>query len=65
MFGGSSDLWGETWSPTDFNNTNFELRYETGGITSADFLQVKVYYTELEISLTGVESLTGVQSISI
>ena len=36
-YGGSSDLWSETWTPVDVNNANFGVALackETGGVTS-------------------------------
>ena len=52
-YGGSSDLWGETWTPADVNNSNFgfvisaNLDNDTGSpfTATADIKQIKVYYT--------------------
>lgn len=49
--GGSSDTWGETWSPDDFSNDNFRIRLQGdlyNAIYYVDSIQVKVYYTEIE-----------------
>jgi gliding motility-associated-like protein len=50
--GGSSDLWGTTWTPSDINNTNFGIRigtqrYGSSGNPSAyvDYASIKIYYT--------------------
>lgn len=52
--GGSTDLWGVTWTPADFADSSFKLTLGVGplgggGITgypfSVDGIQIKVYYT--------------------
>jgi hypothetical protein len=52
-YGGSSDLWGETWSSTDINDIDFGVVFSGttysdpfGQIISVDHIQIKVYYTE-------------------
>jgi hypothetical protein len=53
-YGSSSDLWGETWSSTDINNTNYgmvleaSLRAGIDGLQSTayvDHIRITVYYT--------------------
>ncbi len=45
----NSDLWGRSWTPTDFNNGNFALKVTnnstTGNIVSLDQVTVNVLYT--------------------
>lgn len=54
--GGSSDLWGETWTPNDINDADFgcgiQFNVAWGGTTnpkytnvSVDYMSVTVYYT--------------------
>ncbi len=54
VFGGASSTWGRSWSAAEFSNANFVVRLKAidpsqcsdSSITSVDYLQVKVYYTE-------------------
>lgn len=52
-YGSSSDLWGETWSYSDINASDFGLALSikgtstTGGIGYVDHIKITVYYTEL------------------
>jgi hypothetical protein len=50
--GGSSDLWGESWTPSSFSNANFRLwicplslPWPPADAHHLDHIQVKVYYT--------------------
>jgi len=49
--GSSSDLWGETWSAEDINNSNFGVVFsvtKTGGgidLVAIDHIRITVYYT--------------------
>ena len=60
-FGGTTNLWGETWSASDINNSNFgvvispELSAGYEGTASAyvDNIQMRVYYTESEGPVVG------------
>ena len=50
-YGGNSDLWGETWSYTDINATNFGVVLSCGNIVGTqtgyvDHIRITVYYTE-------------------
>jgi hypothetical protein len=51
--GGSTDLWGETWSAADINNSNFGFALsaqnsdtEDGDTPQVDHIRITVYYTE-------------------
>jgi len=63
-YGGSNDLWGETWTPTDINDVDFgvaisaDIYYDEYGITFIDHIQIKVYYTSGTIANAGVSSST-------
>lgn len=46
--GGSSDLWGGTWTPATFNNGTFQVRvaFSAASVTHyVDHVQVRVYYS--------------------
>jgi len=47
--GGAADLWGRTWTSSDFSNANFRIRFSKQGFNGdpawVDHIQVKVYYT--------------------
>lgn len=49
-YGGSSDLWGETWTPARINDVDFgaalSVYLEILGIAYVDHIRIKVYYTE-------------------
>jgi hypothetical protein len=50
-FGSSSDMWGESWSPSDINNSGFGVSYlfnssTFGVIVYIDHIRITVYYTE-------------------
>jgi hypothetical protein len=45
--GGSSDLWGRTWTPTEFSNANFFVRVigqPNSNTVRVDAIQVKPYH---------------------
>jgi hypothetical protein len=49
-FGSSSDLWGDTWTPSDINNSNFGFVYaaslgSTAGTVSVDSISISVTYS--------------------
>ena len=50
-YGGVSDLWGETWTPSDINNANFGIGFSSNnGFTSSgtayvDTMRITVSYT--------------------
>jgi hypothetical protein len=49
-YGGSSDLWGTTWTPAQINNSNFGVALSVSESTnssrtaSVDYMQITVYY---------------------
>lgn len=52
-YGGSTDKWGLTYTPTDVNTTNFRVQFiidmsVTSGTVEAqfDFIQMTIYYTD-------------------
>lgn len=55
-YGGISDLWGETWSYSDINSSNFGVAISvntttsSGEYTTIDHCRITVYYTLTEIS---------------
>lgn len=57
-YGGQTDLWGVTWSPSDVNDDGFGARiaYQiadaSGGTTSTniDYMRITVYYLEMVVS---------------
>lgn len=56
-YGGSADLWGTTWSPSDINNANFGACavYENDNVTntktvSVDFFRITVTFTPASTS---------------
>jgi len=48
-FGGATDKWGRTWSPSELTNANFRIKvrkhYSDGRYLYVDHIQVKVFYT--------------------
>jgi len=47
-YGGASDLWGETWTPTDINNSTFGMYLSTKSAMSfvyVDVVKITVHYT--------------------
>ena len=52
-YGLSSDLWGETWTPADINNSNFGVVFAGEGVLGSlwlyvDHIRITVYYTKIE-----------------
>jgi hypothetical protein len=52
-YGGSSDLWSETWTPADINDVDFGVALSVvqagddyGVTASVDHIRITVYYTE-------------------
>lgn len=66
-YGSATDLWGETWSASDINNSNFGVAtsvvLHTGSSITAsiDYISISVYYLS---KITGLSSVTGIQSIT-
>lgn len=57
--GGTTNLWGETWTPTDINASDFGVAIATFGdinsvnfIVSIDHIRITVYYTGEETGVT-------------
>lgn len=50
-YGGSTDLWGLSWTPADINASNFGVSIsainweETSAVAYVDHIQIKVYYS--------------------
>jgi hypothetical protein len=77
-YGGASDKWGENWSPSDINSTNFGVvlsvaRSGTGANAAqpsyVDYIQITVAYTYVPITTTtdidcGTGTVTYGESIS-
>lgn len=61
-YGGSSNLWGATWTPGDINASNFGLVFAANNpakgapVVSVDYARIKVYYSGTSITYT---SATG------
>ncbi len=60
IYGGSSDLWGETWADSDINNSNFGMVVQAKNQTSAgnptgsiDFVSITVTYTPIATQSNG------------
>jgi hypothetical protein len=56
-YGGSSDLWSNTWSETDVNDSDFGVAINVTAEYTAyiDHIQIKVYYTESGTPTVGVK----------
>lgn len=66
-YGGSNDLWSESWVPADINDVNFGVGLSavtSFAIAEVDSVQIKVYYTELISAITGISSIQGINSIT-
>ena len=68
-YGGSSNLWVQTWVPSDFDDANFKLLFRSasfdspsGRTLSLNHIQVKVYYTE---GMSTSDSITVSESASV
>lgn len=70
-YGGSSDLWGETWSPSDINSSDFgfviSAKETAGGAATAaiDHIRVKVYFSTPDWLTTYTASAGGTGSIIV
>jgi len=67
-YGSLSDLWGETWTSSDINNSNFGVVLSgtgldcggTGSITQyVDYIRITVYYTPASTSNYECQILSG------
>lgn len=63
VYGGSDDLWGESWTASDINSTNLGvvwsgLGFGLGGVgngVSVDYIRMRVYYTETTTPTIGTK----------
>ena len=66
VYGGSSDLWGTTWTASDINSSNFGvvISVKLGGYSTGyvDVVKIKVYYESPQESS---ESLTSELTVSL
>jgi hypothetical protein len=52
VYGGSSDLWGDTWTDSEINDSGFGVQvgaidqFAAGDIASVDHVKITVHYTE-------------------
>ena len=70
--GAPTDLWGETWTPTDINASTFgAVASQTNNgagfrIVSVDHIRITVYYTEVSgATMTGVSTIQGLSTITL
>ena len=70
-YGASDDLWGETWSVTDINDSDFgavlAANVFSGLFVNAgvNHIRITVYYTETTSStITGVQTAQGINTIT-
>ena len=64
MYGGSSDLWGTTWTAAELNNSNFGFAVEVlsdpgSGTVQANVYQMRVQITAVDINLATMASTGG------
>lgn len=60
VFGSSTDLWGDTWTPDDINNSGFgvafAVRIFAGEGNTVDYVGIEVYYTPAGSGVPGAIS---------
>ena len=68
-YGGSSDLWGETWTPTNINDVDFGVVLSAYIVSYSDIdvdhIRIKVYYTVASATIQGISTIQGIQSITL
>lgn len=72
VYGGTTDLWGQTWTPADINDSTFGFAFSTtiNPVTfnmedDVDIITITVYHTEVTMVMAqGAYTLTG-QSMTI
>jgi hypothetical protein len=71
-YGGSSDLWGTSWTPAEVNASNFGVRLRADSDTSSsrtayvDHVEIRVYYSLPPETSIGIESpLENVNQVSV
>lgn len=69
--GSSSDLWGETWTAADINASDFGFSISAKNTGSSaqtiylDHIRITVYYTLTAGTMTNVQSMTNVATLTI
>jgi hypothetical protein len=67
-FGGPTDLWGTTWTPTDFNssfNVQFQIAKSTGTTGAyVDYMSVTIYYHPGTVTHDAAAALTLAATIT-
>jgi hypothetical protein len=68
-YGGSSDLWGTTWTPSTVNHAGFGMELQAdalNSIASIDHIRITVYYSiplgmgeEISMSATSTQTISG------
>jgi hypothetical protein len=51
LYGGSGDLWGETWTPADINDANFGFALSAfggDGLAAVDSISISVFYSSAQ-----------------
>lgn len=71
-YGGTTDLWGTTWTPAQVNASNFGIRLQADSDTSSgrtayvDHVEIRVYYQLPPETSIGIESpLENVQQVAV
>jgi hypothetical protein len=66
VYGGSTDLWGTTWTAADVNDAAFGVDFQTqcdaaagGRAFSVDYIYVSVWYTEAGVGRKAQVCVTG------
>lgn len=67
-YGGASDLWGESWSVSDINSSNFGVVYSVIFANNTcqvnvDHIRITIYYTYAAATMRGVSTIQGISSI--
>lgn len=67
--GDSANLWGETWTPADINNSNFGIGVQVSQLSksfvSLNSLKITVYYTEAASGPAYVKTVNGLAKASV
>lgn len=69
-YGSSSYLWGESWTPSDINSSGFgfALAAQTPGtdtIVEINTIQITIYYTLTNGTLSNVSSMKNISSLTL
>ncbi len=57
-YGGTTDLWGTTWTPAEINAADFGLRFQAGYVGSNN-RQAQIQYIEINVCYTVVTGVPG------